>query len=81
MPGRISTIGYVAEIQLPGNGIRLLSITHLAIVLPRLAIGDLSHHVKYKCFMTAACADRSLQLSISAEIMRIGSHFNLSSEY
>jgi hypothetical protein len=40
-----------------------------------------SHHVKYKCFMPAACVDSSLQLSISAETIHTESHFKLLSEY
>ena len=39
------------------------------------------NYVKYKCFMPAACVDRSLQLSISAEIIQTASHFKLRSEY
>jgi hypothetical protein len=47
---------------------------HLTRVLSWLVIGDF-HHILYKWFIPAACADSSLLLSISA------CHFKLLSEY
>jgi hypothetical protein len=39
------------------------------------------HHVKCKCFRSAACVDSSLQLGISAETIPTDSYFKLPSEY
>jgi hypothetical protein len=40
-----------------------------------------SHHLKYICFILAACVDSSLHLSISAETIHTASHFKLLSKY
>ncbi len=40
-----------------------------------------SHHVKYKCFMTAASIDSSLQMSISAKAVGMANTFKLPSQY
>jgi hypothetical protein len=59
---------YVAEIQLPGNGIWLLTIHGLALVI---------NVKKIKEQRGATAVDSSLQLSIFAQILRMASPFKL----
>ncbi len=76
---QISKYFQLPELQLPGYSIQLLSRTQISAMAGQWWFP--SHHVKYKCFMPAACVDSSLQLSISAETIHPGSHFKLLSEY